>query len=155
MKHIITASITDHSNQYPPLMGLPELRQAVARHSEKFNQLPVSWESETLITIGATEAMASVFLGLLNTGDEVIPPPQSQGTVPLIRVLIRAHRHRTLAHSRTWEEWDTCGVKEFGGYYRSLWYPIHTAVLSAICLSRVAEGHVLCLPPFPPRPSFA
>ena len=51
---------------------VPELRQAVARHSEKFNQLPVDWKTETLITIGATEAIAAVLMGVLNAGDEVI-----------------------------------------------------------------------------------
>ncbi len=54
------------------LLAVPELRQAVARHSEKFNQLPVNWQTETLITVGATEAIAAVLMGVLNAGDEVI-----------------------------------------------------------------------------------
>ncbi len=60
------------SNQYPPLMGVPELRQAVARHSLKYSGLEVDWQTETLITVGATEALAAAFLGLLNEGDEVL-----------------------------------------------------------------------------------
>jgi len=52
-------------------IAVPELRQAVARHSEKFNQLPIDWQTETLITVGATEAIAATFMGILNPGDEV------------------------------------------------------------------------------------
>jgi len=52
-------------------VAVPELRQAVARHSEKFNQLPVDWQTETLVTVGATEAIAASFMGILNPGDEV------------------------------------------------------------------------------------
>lgn len=58
-------------NQYPPMMGVPELRQAVARHSVRFAGLEADWQTETVITVGATEALAAAFLGLLNEGDEV------------------------------------------------------------------------------------
>lgn len=59
-------------NQYPPSMGLPELRQAVADHDTRFYGLDVHWATETLVTSGATEALADCFLALLNPGDEVI-----------------------------------------------------------------------------------
>ena len=52
MVRMVTTAVTEHSNQYPPLMGLPELRQAVARHSEKFNELPVNWQTEVPLTSG-------------------------------------------------------------------------------------------------------
>ncbi len=52
-------------------MGVPELRQAVARHSQQYSGLEVDWQTETLVTVGATEALAAAFLGLLNEGDEV------------------------------------------------------------------------------------
>jgi aspartate/methionine/tyrosine aminotransferase len=45
--------------------------QAVARHSAQHSGLDVDWETETLVTVGATEALASCFMGLLNRGDEV------------------------------------------------------------------------------------
>ena len=53
-------------------VGIPEIRQAVARHSQQEQGIPVDWASETLITVGATEGIAAAFLGLLNVGDEVI-----------------------------------------------------------------------------------
>jgi len=59
-------------NQYPPMMGMPELRQAVADHDFRFYGLSGNWESNVLVTSGATEALAASLLGLINPGDEVV-----------------------------------------------------------------------------------
>ncbi|MCH8108942.1 MAG: aminotransferase [Chloroflexi bacterium] len=59
-------------NQYPPMMGVPELRQAVAEHSKRFYDIDVDWQTETMVTSGATESLAACILGLLNPGDEVV-----------------------------------------------------------------------------------
>ena len=45
--------------------------QAVARHSAIQAGIDVDWQSETLVTVGATEALAAAFMGILNEGDEV------------------------------------------------------------------------------------
>jgi len=65
-------ALRDGPHQYPPMMGLPTLRQAVAENAERFFGLKADWESEVLITSGATEALADSFFGLLNPGDEII-----------------------------------------------------------------------------------
>jgi aspartate/methionine/tyrosine aminotransferase len=54
--------------------GVPELRQAIAAHSQKYQGIPVEWATEALVTVGATEGIASCMLGLLNPGDEVGGP---------------------------------------------------------------------------------
>ena len=59
-------------NQYPPMAGLPELRQAIAGHAKRLYDLDVDWQKEIVVTSGATEALADCFFGLLNPGDEVI-----------------------------------------------------------------------------------
>ena len=59
-------------HQYPPMMGLPSLRQAVAENARRFLGLDADWEKEILVTSGATEALCDAFLGLLEPGDEVI-----------------------------------------------------------------------------------
>ena len=59
-------------NQYPPMMGLPDLREAVAAHNKRFYGLDVDWQSETMVTSGATEALAACLLGLIEPGDEVV-----------------------------------------------------------------------------------
>ncbi|MEQ9144629.1 MAG: aminotransferase [Parvibaculaceae bacterium] len=64
--------VMEGPNQYPPSMGMPALRQAVADHDNHFYGLGVDWQSEVLVTSGATEALADCFLALLNPGDEAI-----------------------------------------------------------------------------------
>ncbi|MDJ0949558.1 MAG: aminotransferase [Alphaproteobacteria bacterium] len=59
-------------NQYPPMMGIPELRQAVAAHNARFYGLDVDWQREVLVTSGATEALAACLFGLIEPGDEVV-----------------------------------------------------------------------------------
>ncbi|WP_282206325.1 pyridoxal phosphate-dependent aminotransferase [Kitasatospora fiedleri] len=61
-----------HGNQYPPGPGVPELRQAVAEHQERFYGLAYDPDTEVLVTAGATEAIAAAMLALLEPGDEVI-----------------------------------------------------------------------------------
>lgn len=73
-------------NQYPPMAGLPELRQAVARHYARTQGLDFDWKSEVTITSGATEALASAFFALIEPGDEVIVfQPVYDAYLPLIR----------------------------------------------------------------------
>ena len=59
-------------NQYPPGIGIPELRQAVARHHMRWYNHVVDPDTEVLITAGATEAIAGAILALVDEGDEVI-----------------------------------------------------------------------------------
>ncbi|GJL83532.1 MAG: aminotransferase [marine bacterium B5-7] len=75
------------SNQYPPMMGLPELCQAVARHAERFYDLKLDWSGEVMVTSGATEALASSLIGLLNPGDEaILIEPLYDAYLPLVRL---------------------------------------------------------------------
>jgi N-succinyldiaminopimelate aminotransferase len=59
-------------NQYPPGIGVPELRRAVADHQRRFYGLSFDPDTEVLVTCGATEAIAASLLALLDTGDEAI-----------------------------------------------------------------------------------
>ncbi|MEY9941907.1 pyridoxal phosphate-dependent aminotransferase [Streptacidiphilus sp. MAP5-3] len=59
-------------NQYPPGPGVPELRQAIAEHQQRFYGLGYDPDTEVLVTAGATEAIAASLLALLEPGDEVI-----------------------------------------------------------------------------------
>jgi aspartate/methionine/tyrosine aminotransferase len=72
----VVAAATDYlehgSNQYPPMMGLPVLREAVARNNKRFYGLDVDWRSEVMVTSGATEALAACLFGLIEPGDEVV-----------------------------------------------------------------------------------
>jgi N-succinyldiaminopimelate aminotransferase len=59
-------------NQYPPMMGLPELRAAVAKHYAHWQGVSLDPESEIMITSGATEALTGAILTLIEPGDEVV-----------------------------------------------------------------------------------
>lgn len=73
-------------NQYPPMAGVPELRQAVAAHYARAQGLDLDWQSEVTVTSGATEALAAAFLGLIEEGDEVVVfQPFYDAYLPLIR----------------------------------------------------------------------
>ncbi len=65
-------ALIDGPNQYPPMMGLPVLRQALARHARRHYGLDFDWEREIVVTSGATEALTDCLLALLSPGDEAI-----------------------------------------------------------------------------------
>lgn len=65
-------ALRDGLHQYPPMLGLPVLRKAVADNAKRFLNLDIDWEREVLVTSGATEALSDTFLALLDQGDEVI-----------------------------------------------------------------------------------
>jgi len=80
--------VIEGHNQYPPMMGLPALRQAVAAHDRRCYGLEVDWQTEVLVTSGATEALLDCFLGLLEAGDEVVLLEPAYDTyAPVIRRL--------------------------------------------------------------------
>ncbi|WP_354243685.1 aminotransferase class I/II-fold pyridoxal phosphate-dependent enzyme [Agromyces sp. PvR057] len=65
-------AIADGVNQYPPGTGMPVLREAVARHQERWYGIEVDPAAEVLVTAGATEALAATILALVDDGDEVV-----------------------------------------------------------------------------------
>lgn len=65
-------AIADGVNQYPPGIGAPVLREAIAAHQRRWYGLEVDAASEVLVTAGATEALAASILALVDTGDEVV-----------------------------------------------------------------------------------
>jgi N-succinyldiaminopimelate aminotransferase len=70
--NIAQRNIQEGANQYPPGIGMPDLRQAISEHQKRFWNLSYDPDSEVLVTMGATEALAGALLGILNEGDEVI-----------------------------------------------------------------------------------
>jgi N-succinyldiaminopimelate aminotransferase len=65
-------ALLTRSNQYPPMAGLPELRQAIAAHYAQDQGLDLDGASEVIVTSGATEAIAAAILGIVSPGDEVV-----------------------------------------------------------------------------------
>lgn len=73
-------------NQYPSMLGLPELRDAIAEHEQRFYGLSFDPRTEVLVTSGATEALAACILALVEPGDEVVLfEPAYDAYAPLVR----------------------------------------------------------------------
>ncbi|HAH11813.1 MAG TPA: aminotransferase [Alphaproteobacteria bacterium] len=65
-------ALMDGPNQYPPMMGMSSLREALAHHAEHFYGIKLDWQTQTVVTSGATEALTASIMGLVKPGDEVI-----------------------------------------------------------------------------------
>ena len=72
MKEAACAAIRGDVNQYAVTWGAPVLRLAIAEKYRRWYDMVVDPDREVTVTCGATEAMASVFLALVDPGDEVI-----------------------------------------------------------------------------------
>jgi N-succinyldiaminopimelate aminotransferase len=72
IKRFAAEEIIASPNQYPPMMGVPELRKAVAEANRRFYGLEVDWQSEVMVTSGATEALSDCLAALIEPGDEVV-----------------------------------------------------------------------------------
>ena len=77
--------LTAHSNQYPPMRGLPELRDAIAAYYAREQSLGLAAEN-IVVTSGATEALAASLLALVRPGDEVVlVQPLYDAYLPLVQ----------------------------------------------------------------------
>lgn len=92
-------ALLDNRNQYAPLTGLPELRQAVARSNARFQGLAINPDSEVIVTSGATEALAASLMALIEPGDEVVLiEPLYDTYLPMVRQLGGVPRMVRLEH---------------------------------------------------------
>lgn len=66
------AAIAAGANQYAPGKGIPELREAVSAHQQRFYGMTPNPETEVIVTTGATEAIAASLLAFAGPGDEVL-----------------------------------------------------------------------------------
>jgi N-succinyldiaminopimelate aminotransferase len=72
LREVAVEAIRRGHNQYPPGNGVRELREAVAAHQRDWYGLGFDPETEVLVTVGATEAIAATLLALCEPGDEVV-----------------------------------------------------------------------------------
>ena len=72
MKDAACTAIRGDVNQYAVTWGTAALRIGIAEKYRRFYDMAVDPDREVTVTCGATEAMAAVFLALVNPGDEVI-----------------------------------------------------------------------------------
>jgi methionine transaminase len=68
----VTQAMQAGHNQYPPMAGVPLLRQAIATKIAALHQRTYQPDSEITITAGATQGILSALLAIVRPGDEVI-----------------------------------------------------------------------------------
>jgi N-succinyldiaminopimelate aminotransferase len=86
VRRVAADALMEGPNQYPPMMGLPELRDAVAANWRRFHGLEVDPVREVLVTSGATEALSDAINALVEPGDEVVLiEPLYDCYLPLVR----------------------------------------------------------------------
>lgn len=94
-------------NQYPSMMGIPELRSAIATHYRHWQGVDLDANTEVMVTSGATEALAGAILGVVEPGDEVVLfEPMYDAYLPLVRLAGGVPKFVTLQppHFRLTEE---------------------------------------------------
>lgn len=72
MLEVARQAIADGFNQYPPGRGVPALRQAIAADRARRYGTHYDPDSQVLVTVGATEAIAATVLGLVEPGEDVV-----------------------------------------------------------------------------------
>ena len=72
LKEAAARAIHDDINQYAITWGAQRLREALAKKYQEWYGLTCDPEREITVTCGATEAMISALLALVNPGEEVI-----------------------------------------------------------------------------------
>ena len=68
----VTAAMKNGMNQYPPMIGIPALRGAIAGKIEALYGYRYDAASEITVTAGATQALLTAILCSVHAGDEVI-----------------------------------------------------------------------------------
>ena len=68
----VTSAMTQGLNQYPPMTGVPALREAVAAKVKAMYGRHYDPATEVTITAGATQAIITAVLAVVHPGDEVI-----------------------------------------------------------------------------------
>ena len=68
----VTRAMQAGHNQYPPMAGIPALREAVARKIQALHGRAYDPQTEITITAGATQAILTAILAIVQAGDEVI-----------------------------------------------------------------------------------
>jgi N-succinyldiaminopimelate aminotransferase len=80
------AALLTGDNQYPSMLGTPDLRRAIADHYRAHQGVDLDWQREITVTSGGTEALAAALLALIAPGDEVVMfQPLYDIYLPLVR----------------------------------------------------------------------
>lgn len=72
LRELVAHYLNDRKNQYPPMMGIPALREQIANKVRDLYGFSADMDQEVTVTSGATEALFDAIHATVSTGDEVI-----------------------------------------------------------------------------------
>jgi methionine aminotransferase len=72
LRDALTRAMNAGKNQYAPMTGIPTLREAIARKTERLYGRKINVDTEITVTSGATEALFVAIAAVVHAGDEVI-----------------------------------------------------------------------------------
>jgi len=72
LRELVAQHLNDRKNQYPPMAGIPSLKQQIANKVKEYYGCDANPETEVTITSGATEALFDAIHAVVTAGDEVI-----------------------------------------------------------------------------------
>jgi aspartate/methionine/tyrosine aminotransferase len=107
VRRVAADAVLTGYNQYPSMMGIPELRSGIAAHYKHWQGVDLDANTEVMVTSGATEALAGAILGIVEPGDEVVLfEPMYDAYLPLVRLAGGVPKFVTLQppHFRLTEE---------------------------------------------------
>jgi aspartate/methionine/tyrosine aminotransferase len=107
VRRVAADAVLNGYNQYPSMMGIPELRSGIAAHYKHWQGVDLDANTEVMVTSGATEALAGAILGIVEPGDEVVLfEPMYDAYLPLVRLAGGVPKFVTLQppHFRLTEE---------------------------------------------------
>ncbi|WP_297794458.1 pyridoxal phosphate-dependent aminotransferase [Mycobacterium sp.] len=85
-------AIADGINQYPPGIGIAPLRHAIAAQRQRHYGIEYDPDTEVLVTVGATEAIASAVIGLIEPRSEVLLIEPFYDSYSPVVAMAAAHR---------------------------------------------------------------
>jgi aspartate/methionine/tyrosine aminotransferase len=81
----VARAMAERSQHYPPMAGIPELRDAIGAFYRRSQGLDLA-RDQVIVTSGATEAIAAAVLAVVSPGDEVLLfQPAYDAYAPLVR----------------------------------------------------------------------
>ncbi|MBV9061854.1 MAG: aminotransferase [Alphaproteobacteria bacterium] len=72
IRQVAAKALADGPNQYPPMRGIPQLRQAICAHAKRFYGIEFDPDANVVVTSGGTEALTASIMALAAQGGEVL-----------------------------------------------------------------------------------
>jgi len=81
IKEAAIRAIKKGETKYPPVLGIPPLREAIAAKFKRENGLDYK-PTDTIVGTGGKQILYNAFLTTMNKGDEVIIPRPTGSAIP-------------------------------------------------------------------------